>query len=136
MSSGREEIAEAIRGRREELGLTQAELATRAGVSTGTVQSLEGSRGAWDNPRSLPKIERALGWGPKSADRIRNGEAPILLEEGPQGPDRAVVDRSQMPVGQGIDPELLVEIAEATPDELLRVRGFLAGLKANRQQQP
>lgn len=134
MSGGRGAIAEAIRGRRDELGWTQADLANEAGVSTGSVQSLEGSRGdGWDNPRSLPKVLRALGWDPASAERIRSGEAPIPLEE---RADASGLERSQMPVGQGIDPELLVEIAQATPEELQRVRGFLAGLKANRQRNP
>ena len=38
-------IAEFIRKKREELGLSQRELARRCGVSNGTISMIEGSRG-------------------------------------------------------------------------------------------
>ncbi|MEY9864143.1 transcriptional regulator with XRE-family HTH domain [Catenulispora sp. GAS73] len=133
MPDGREVVAEAFRGRRDDLGWSQAELAARSGISVGTIQSIERPKEgkSWDNPRSLPAIEKALGWETGAAERIRNGLEPILRREDPEGPP---LSSAQVPVGSGIDPELLVEIASATPDELQRVRGFLAGLKASRNQ--
>lgn len=38
----------------------------------------------------------------------------------------------EAPVGAGVDPELLAELAESRPDEIEKVRAFLLGIKAAR----
>lgn len=54
--------------RRSELGLTQKELAARAGVAERTVQNLEA--GTRPQPLIRGKIEQALGWPVGEMDRI------------------------------------------------------------------
>lgn len=63
-----------IRAERERQGVTRKELADRAGVSPGSVQSAEKGavpRGRW--PQTLSAIEKALGWGPGSMRSVLEG---------------------------------------------------------------
>lgn len=64
---------------REELGLTQTELAAVAGVSIRTVQTFE--RGAYRVrlPIRARSIEEALGWHPGSVERILQGGEPTRM---------------------------------------------------------
>jgi transcriptional regulator with XRE-family HTH domain len=63
-------IAAAI-ARRSELGLTQKELAVKAGVAERTVQNLEA--GKRPQPLIRGKIERALGWPSGEMERVAAG---------------------------------------------------------------
>lgn len=80
MSRDWKRLPTAIRAARERLGMTQAGLATAAGVSESTVQNLEG-RAPSRMPATMPKVERALGWAPGSARAIVEGGDPTPLEE-------------------------------------------------------
>lgn len=53
-------VSGAVIARRAQLGLTQKELAAKAGVAERTVQNLEG--GTQPQPLIRGKIEKALGW--------------------------------------------------------------------------
>lgn len=76
--------ARAVEARRGELGLTQQQLATMAGVDVKTVGSLE-SRGRWPIARTRAAIERAMGWPPGEMARIADEEpAPPALSEATQ----------------------------------------------------
>lgn len=74
-----ERLADAIRLRRDDLGLTQVSLATRAGVSLTTIQNLEGGRRYTRLPNKIDKIERALEWAPRSCAAVLRGGEPTLL---------------------------------------------------------
>ena len=68
-ASGRQRAARAVAARRGDLGMTQQELADKAGIDVKTVGSLEG-RGRWPIARNRAGIERALGWLPGEMERI------------------------------------------------------------------
>lgn len=120
-------LARAIRARRAELKLTQADLAQAAGISVSAIQKLEDPKSDIRRPRSLPKVERALKWEPGSADAVLDGgTATPLAAPTPESTPPA-------PLGNGIDPEFLIELASSTPEQLQRVRDFLYGIKQGGQ---
>lgn len=69
-------LSTAIRARREELGLTQPELASAAGISVSTVQILESGRTRARIPTTMASIEEALQWTPGSAADVLGGGRP------------------------------------------------------------
>jgi transcriptional regulator with XRE-family HTH domain len=97
-------LAIAIKRRRNELGLTQVDLAAAAKVSHGSIKNLESGEGFNRHPPSLAPVEEALGWAAGSAYAIMRGEEPRPLRRQPataDGPptdplpasDTAIVDR-------------------------------------------
>lgn len=74
-------LAAAIRQRRDELGMTQQQVAEDAEVSTMTVRNLEAGRAYTRLPPSLSSVERALGWQHGSARAILAGGEPTLIQE-------------------------------------------------------
>lgn len=72
-------LAEAIAKQRVDLGLSQAELALRAGVSLTTVQNYESVKRRRTGKRrplaAAPKIEKALDWAPGEMNRILAADA-------------------------------------------------------------
>ncbi len=92
--SGREEhaawdhLAQLIRERRAELGLTQREVHSVGGPSPATLYQLEsGHRGSY-RPHILRRLERALGWGAGSVRRALAGGMPQLEGEADRPPPR------------------------------------------------
>ncbi|SEG11512.1 Helix-turn-helix [Thermomonospora echinospora] len=67
----RERVAKYVVARRGSLGLTQEQLAERAGVTVKTVYNLE-SGGRWPQARTRGAIEGALRW--RAGDLVRIGE--------------------------------------------------------------
>lgn len=91
-------LADAVSAARAEKGWTQAKLAEVADVDEGTINNLEGQ---WDfkrMPRTIAKVERALGWEPGYARRIVYERAPINLG--------SAVVRSDDPAGDVITDQL------------------------------
>ena len=70
------EVGERIRSRREELGLTQAELGLELGVTHQHVSGVEGGTSA-PSLDLLVRIARRLG---VSTDFLLTGEAPLVLD--------------------------------------------------------
>lgn len=66
-------VGAAVRERREELGLTQLEVATQAGVSESMVRVLETARRTSYRAGNLRSIARALSWPDDAIDRLRAG---------------------------------------------------------------
>ncbi|MFE7315638.1 multiprotein-bridging factor 1 family protein [Streptomyces sp. NPDC057555] len=74
--SGWKRLAVAIRRERERQGLSQAELAERAGVSVGSVKNAEtGTAPKRRKPYTLTHIETTLGWEPGTVDDIVEGKS-------------------------------------------------------------
>lgn len=71
-----ERLAGAVTVAREELGLTQTELAAIAGVSLRTVQTFEAGRYRVRMPVCTRHMEEALGWESGSIARVLEGGEP------------------------------------------------------------
>ncbi|MEU5884218.1 helix-turn-helix transcriptional regulator [Spirillospora sp. NPDC047279] len=71
MELDRERIAKYVVARRGSLGLTQEQLAERAGVTVKTIYNLEAGE-RWPQARTRSAIEDALQW--RSGDLVRIGE--------------------------------------------------------------
>jgi transcriptional regulator with XRE-family HTH domain len=81
-------LAQLIRERRAELGLTQREVHSVGGPSPATLYQLEsGHRGSY-RPHILRRLERALGWGAGSVRRALAGGMPLLEGEADRPPAR------------------------------------------------
>jgi transcriptional regulator with XRE-family HTH domain len=101
-----------------ERGWSQGQLAQRAGVDSGTLGDFMAGR-RWPRNTTQFKIEQALGWRTGSIARIADGgDAPVVTP----APQDA---RSDLPVGSGVDPELLTELADADPAAIEAVRAVL-----------
>jgi transcriptional regulator with XRE-family HTH domain len=72
-------LAGAIRAAREARGLTQIDLAEKAGVSEGTIQNLESNEPRRRIPPSLAKVEPHLGWAAGSGLAVLEGGEPTLV---------------------------------------------------------
>lgn len=82
-------LADYVRERRDELGLTQEEVATRGGPSTATLRLIESAAAESYRAKSLRQLEDALGWVPGSARAILADREPHLLADSGQAqPDR------------------------------------------------
>ncbi|HEX2315867.1 MAG TPA: helix-turn-helix transcriptional regulator [Thermomonospora sp.] len=87
----RERVAKYVVARRGSLGLTQEQLAERAGVTVKTVYNLEAG-GRWPQARTRGAIESALGWQPGDLVRIGEGREPARQATA-QEPDMETVVR-------------------------------------------
>ncbi|MCF7548919.1 hypothetical protein [Pseudonocardia sp. WMMC193] len=72
-----ERLAEAVRTRREELGLRQRDLSSHGGPSLGTTQNVEQARGNYSR-RTFAQLDAALSWEPGTAEKILHGELTDL----------------------------------------------------------
>lgn len=91
-------VAEAISARLVELEMTQAELASRAGVALMTVRELQHNlTPRRRSPRTLNAVSEALGWPPDRITQILDGDATGGAEE---------VDRSLRDELDGVRREL------------------------------
>lgn len=75
-------LADVVRKRRKELGLTQRQMAEKSGMGLTTVQNLE--RGAASPPSraTRDRVEAVLRWEQNSVSAVLRGEEPIPLESG------------------------------------------------------
>ena len=84
-------LAERLIAAREEAGLTQAELGTRAGVSQGTIGNVE--NGIRKQPKALVAIASALGVRPQW---LLNGKGPkMVAQEAADSPSAAALRIAQ-----------------------------------------
>lgn len=85
MATGRraddwDRLADFVKTRRGTLGMTQDELATRAGVDKKTIYAIESAPGR-RRMTTLGGLERALGWAEGSIRHVLNGGEPTLQDE-------------------------------------------------------
>lgn len=70
-------VSAAIKARLDELDMTQAELAQRAGVALMTVRELQHNlKPRRRNPRTLAAVSEALGWPSEHLSEILRGQQP------------------------------------------------------------
>lgn len=78
-------VAGAIQARLDELGMTQADLALRAGVAAETVRELRTNlRPRRRSPRTLGAISEALDWPFGHLAAVARGAAPANANAGPE----------------------------------------------------
>lgn len=115
-----ERLGHAIRAHRAHQGMRQVDAAKKGGLSEGAWRNAESGEIA-PQPRTLARIDRALGWPPGTAGRVLAGEDPPEIQP-PKEPDGDgyVVLRGGghirlIRATEGLPPERideLVEIAE------------------------
>ncbi|MBZ4613587.1 hypothetical protein QRB38_25705 [Mycobacterium avium subsp. hominissuis] len=72
-----EKLGEAVRARRHELGLTQADIRGLGGPSPAIVGAIENNRAAQLSPRMRRGLDQALQWEPGSVNAILAGGEPV-----------------------------------------------------------
>lgn len=75
-------LAEFVRERRVELGMTQEDARAAGGPSTATMRLIEGALQHSYQPATLRDLEKALRWERGSAARILAGGEPVRLSAG------------------------------------------------------
>jgi hypothetical protein len=73
-----ERLAEFVRERRVELGLTQEDVRAAGGPSTATMRLIEGALQRGYQPATLRDLEKVLQWERGSAARILGGGSPAV----------------------------------------------------------
>ena len=73
-------LADVIRGELAKRGWTQKDLADRAEVDIKTISLLLNAHPRSRLPRSIPRVEAALGWAPGSARAVLEGDEPTSVE--------------------------------------------------------
>ena len=87
-------LARLAKQRRNDLGLTQLELASKASLSIDRIQSIENARVTSYSPRTLAKLERGLDWEPGSIRAILAGDDPKpVAKRGEYDPQPGEIER-------------------------------------------
>jgi transcriptional regulator with XRE-family HTH domain len=73
-----EKLAEVVRERRKELGLTQTQVAERGDLSVELLRMIENNRSGRLSPPKAQGLERALRWKPGSVAAVIGGGSPTL----------------------------------------------------------
>lgn len=76
-------LATALRERRKTLGLTQEQLADRAGMHVATIKDYEAGREYTRFPKSWNALEPELGWAAGSALATLKGGRPTIVDSVP-----------------------------------------------------
>lgn len=104
-------VGAAVVRRREQLGISQIELARQAGVDPKTLRSLEtGAREIQIKSRAA--IVAALGWPPGALDRVRSGDEPDSPPVRPNSVD-SIVETVLSKEGANPTPQQLRELRKA-----------------------
>jgi transcriptional regulator with XRE-family HTH domain len=127
-------LATAIKTAREAAGMTQRDLAEKAGIAVGSVQNLESGQARARMPQSLAKIEKALSWAGGSGVAILDGASgPVLISNEGDGHYIAkipldelsdAITSSAIAVTDNLTAREIRELSKAIIDEL-NGRGLL-----------
>ena len=128
-----------VRERRNELGLTQEEIATRGGPSTATLRLIEGGEQAAFRAKSLRQLADALHWTPESPRAILAGREPVEAadprpaprEPRPVQPELAAEEAVPAPIPLAVADAVAALIVSVTPVIDTEIRQ--ARLRAQRQ---
>ncbi|WP_336794296.1 helix-turn-helix transcriptional regulator [Gordonia malaquae] len=85
-----ETLGNAVRARREELGLTYQQIAEQGGPSSPTMLTIEQGRRGKLRPATLAKLDRVLGWEPGTAESYTSAN-PTDEQVSPPDADRVAV---------------------------------------------
>lgn len=121
-------LATLVQERREELGRTQEEIAADGGPSTTTLTNVEGARAAEYRPKTLRKLEVALGWTRGSVERVLAGGDPELVDQPPASRSSRVVTVTVRGVPVEISGLYDALPAESAEVAAAAIKGALDGL--------
>jgi DNA-binding XRE family transcriptional regulator/uncharacterized protein (DUF4415 family) len=74
----RQVLAAKVKARREELGMTQTQLAANGGPSTASIRAVEAARAPSITGRTIRALETALGWEAGSVQDVLLGNEPTM----------------------------------------------------------
>ncbi|WP_158088735.1 helix-turn-helix domain-containing protein [Thermoactinospora rubra] len=119
MSRDRARAAQFVIARRGELGLTQQQLAARAGVDVKTIYNLESGE-RWPQAATRGKIEKALGWVGGALEDIAAGRAsgfqfPTAAELIADGLERRHLTEREATEIAGVTEEEWRDVASGSP---------------------
>lgn len=110
-----------------EMTWNQSDLAREAGIDPGTLGDFLAGR-RWPQAKSRSKIEQALHLNPGMLHNIAHMPGPGSFKSLPDettDPDTEEPESPDLPVGDGVDPELLAQLSEANPTTIEAVRAVL-----------
>jgi transcriptional regulator with XRE-family HTH domain len=117
----------AVRERQRQLGWSDLRLAEEAGLSYNVIREFLEGRRDWPRAKSRAAIERALGWGPGSFDRIAAGsDSTTPLDQGKLRSESA--ESHQVSIILGFPAEVLEGASELAKAEA-RARAEAAYLR-------
>lgn len=99
-------LGRAVKARREELGMTQAELQDAGGPSTAKLREIENLRTSTLSTSKRRDLERVLGWETNSVDVVLAGGEPRNTAPAPRAP------RGAWELG----PQMMVDLAVAADE--------------------
>jgi hypothetical protein len=96
-------LAEAVRRRRERLGVTQEDVVRVGGPSIGTMRTIENAQGDSFRPKTLRSLDKALGWAVGTSEVLMDGSAhptislDVIVEDSIKRVTSMDLDRYQIP---------------------------------------
>jgi transcriptional regulator with XRE-family HTH domain len=103
------------------LGLTQAELASKSGISVATLRKLQHGRESTYGALTLHRIAGALAWDPEELTRRLRSEPPERPLEKAAPPDDGLTSQGDLALLTGA----WAELSAAERHELLRFADYL-----------
>jgi hypothetical protein len=97
-------LAHHVTARRNDLGLTQTQVAAAGGPSAATMRLIENALQPFYRPTLLGRLEAALRWQPGSVETILSGGDPTPTT--PPAPTTPPTDTPVVPPGPGLETEL------------------------------
>ncbi len=108
-----ERLGREVARRREQLNLTQVDVAQRGGPSVATLTAVENNRSGRLSKRLRQSLEKAIEWEPGSVDAVLSGQAPRIAAPN-KVPDRPTADSRE--------PEMVAAQRFAIVQRLLKMR--------------
>ncbi|WP_131811262.1 MULTISPECIES: DNA-binding protein [Mycobacterium simiae complex] len=115
-----ERLGKAVRHRRKELGLNQADVSARGGPSEKTLRAIENNRAGALGGKTRRSLERAIEWDSGSIEAILEGGAPLV-----KGMTAATVDGAT-PVATGSSSAFNATERFAIAEHLIKMRRTFA----------
>lgn len=127
-----QKLADLLRERREEQGLSQRDLADAAGTTDRLISAIERTERTTFKPHKLRAIAKAVGWTGDSVNRILTGKEPVDASEETAEPfrremllDRAERDTLDRIVQLERQLAVLHQRQDVMQDEIARLRSLV-----------
>lgn len=111
-------LAQHVKTRRKQLGLTADDVAARGGPGRATLSKIENAHPGDYRPSILRDLDGALGWLPGSAHACLYGGDPLGLVQADSGSDWLFTTFAEMPISAKAKLELLHQLQAQVLREL------------------